>query len=178
MAGHQTVPVRQNGQQPKQMNEYTMNKSTLIYRAASKQDLSILVAMLADDALGATRENPALPLSEDYLKAFASIDEDPNNELTVVEQNGKIIGMLQLTFIPYLTYQGSWRCLIEGVRVHSSCRGQGVGQAFFEWAIDRAKQRGCQLVQLTSDKQRPDAIRFYESLGFVASHEGFKLNLF
>ncbi len=160
-----------------EMNEVTMNNPQMTYRAATQNDLPTLVAMLADDALGAMRENPALPLSNDYLKAFASIDEDPNNELVVVEQGEQIIGMLQLTFIPYLTYQGSWRCLIEGVRVHSRCRGQGVGQAFFEWAIDRAKQRGCQLVQLTSDKQRPDAIRFYESLGFVASHQGFKLNL-
>ncbi len=147
------------------------------FRAAQKPDLVDLVKVLADDPLGAQRENPNLSLSNDYHYAFKQIDKDPNNELIVAEQRGLIIGMLQLTFIPYLTHQGSWRCLIEGVRVHSRCRGQGVGQVFFEWAIDRAKQRGCQLVQLTSDKQRPDAIRFYESLGFVASHQGFKLNL-
>ncbi|WP_246026984.1 GNAT family N-acetyltransferase [Marinicella litoralis] len=155
----------------------TMNDSTLQYRAATTKDLPTLVAMLADDALGALRENPALPLSKEYLMAFASIDEDPNNELIVVELEAQIIGMLQLTFIPYLTHQGTWRCLIEGVRIHRQHRGQGVGQALFQWAIDRAKHRGCQLAQLTSDKQRPDAIRFYESLGFVASHEGFKLKL-
>ncbi|TDR23588.1 ribosomal protein S18 acetylase RimI-like enzyme [Marinicella litoralis] len=154
-----------------------MNDSTLQYRAATTKDLPTLVAMLADDALGALRENPALPLSKEYLMAFASIDEDPNNELIVVELEAQIIGMLQLTFIPYLTHQGTWRCLIEGVRIHRQHRGQGVGQALFQWAIDRAKHRGCQLAQLTSDKQRPDAIRFYESLGFVASHEGFKLKL-
>lgn len=147
------------------------------YRLATTEDLPDLVAMLADDELGALRENPALPLSADYLTAFNHIQTDPNNELIVVESADQIIGMLQLTFIPYLTYQGSWRCLIEGVRIHRSFRGQGVGRAVFEWAINQATSRGCQMVQLTSDKHRPDAIRFYESLGFVASHEGFKLKL-
>ena len=84
--------------------------------------------------------------------------------------------MLQLTYIPYLTYIGSWRCLIEGVRIHSGYRGQGLGRRLFEWAIQRAKERNCRLLQLTSDKTRGDALRFYESLGFVASHEGFKLH--
>lgn len=149
----------------------------MLFREATEMDLVAMVSMLADDALGALREDASLPISSDYSVAFNCIDEDPNNELIVVEQGSEIIGMLQLTFIPYLTYQGSWRCLIEGVRVHSNSRGQGVGQAFFTWAIERARQRGCSLVQLTSDKQRPDAIRFYESLGFVASHEGFKLKL-
>ena len=85
--------------------------------------------------------------------------------------------MLQLTFIPYLTHIGSWRCLIEGVRIHSNFRGQGLGTAFFKWAIERAKSRHCRIVQLTSDKQRPDALRFYQALGFKATHEGFKLTL-
>jgi GNAT superfamily N-acetyltransferase len=85
--------------------------------------------------------------------------------------------MLQLTFIPYLTYIGSWRCLIEGVRIHSEFRGQGLGEQIFRWVIDRAKEKKCQLIQLTSDKQRPDALRFYEKIGFVATHEGFKLKL-
>lgn len=147
------------------------------FRTATADDLNALVHMLADDELGALRENPALPLSTEYLRAFDHIQTDPNNELIVVESADQIIGMLQLTFIPYLTYQGSWRCLVEGVRIHRSFRGQGVGRAVFEWAINQAKSRGCQMVQLTSDKQRPDAIRFYESLGFVASHEGFKLKL-
>ncbi len=147
------------------------------YRKADKTDLTTLVKMLADDSLGAQRENPELPLSDDYLQAFSAIDSDTNNELVVAEKADQIIGMLQLTFIPYLTHQGSWRCLIEGVRIDKTHRGQGLGQQLFEWAINRAKQRGCTLVQLTSDKQRPDAIRFYQALGFVASHEGFKLKL-
>ena len=145
------------------------------FRQARKQDLPVLINMLAVDPLGAQREDSTLPLSQDYFTAFAHIEQDPNNELVVVEQAGELIGMLQLTFIPYLTYRGSWRCLIEGVRVKRDHRGQGVGQQLFRWAIERARARGCQLVQLTSDKQRPEAIRFYENLGFIASHEGFKL---
>ena len=147
----------------------------ITFRAAEKADLIKLVQMLADDPLGAQRENAKLPLSKDYHDAFAQIDKDPNNELIVAEQAGQIIGMLQLTFIPSLTHQGAWRCLIEGVRIESQPRGQGLGKQMFQWAIDRAKQNGCLLLQLTSDKQRPDAIRFYQSLGFIASHEGLKL---
>lgn len=149
----------------------------LTYREAEHQDLTQLVAMLADDKLGAQREDNSSPLNDRYIQAFRHISSDPNNELTVVTSNNKIVGMLQLTFIPYLTHTGSWRCLIEGVRIHKDCRGQGLGTKFFEWAITRAKEKGCNLVQLTSDKQRPDAIRFYENLGFEATHEGFKLKL-
>lgn len=112
-----------------------------------------------------------------YYTAFEAIDRDPNNELVVATLDGRTVGVLQLTFIPYLTYRGRWRALIEGVRVDSSVRSSGIGRMLFEWAIERARQRGCRIVQLTSDKMRPDAIRFYQSLGFVASHEGFKLYL-
>lgn len=149
----------------------------LLYRDAVEADLPALVAMLAEDALGATREDPSSPLNPRYLDSFRHIDADPNNALTVVEQNGALLGMLQLTFIPYLTHTGSWRCVIEGVRIHRDHRGRGLGSEFIRWAIDRARERGCSIVQLTSDKQRPDALRFYESLGFSASHEGFKLRL-
>jgi len=149
------------------------------YREATKNDLTHIIKMLADDQLGSTREDPSLPINKHYLDAFEIIDNDPNNELIVLESddsaNPSIMGILQLTYIPYLTYQGSWRCLIEGVRVHQDFRGQGLGTKLFEWAIDRAKQRGCNIVQLTSNKTRSEAIRFYESLGFEASHEGFKL---
>jgi GNAT superfamily N-acetyltransferase len=148
-----------------------------VYRDAVEADLPALVAMLAEDALGATREDPSSPLDPRYLEAFGHIDADPNNALTVVEENGALIGMLQLTFIPYLTHTGSWRCLIEGVRIHRDHRGRGLGSEFIRWAIERARERDCSIVQLTSDKQRPDALRYYESLGFTASHEGFKLRL-
>jgi GNAT superfamily N-acetyltransferase len=154
-----------------------MNNADLEFRQAKSADVAALVAMLADDELGEQREDNSSPLNPAYEAAFANINKDPNNELVVVEADDKIVGMLQLTFIPYLTHIGSWRCLIEGVRIHSSCRGQGLGGRFFEWAISRAKVRGCNLVQLTSDKLRPDAIRFYEGFGFKATHEGFKLKL-
>lgn len=150
---------------------------TLIYREADREDIESLVMMLADDELGRLREDTEKPLNDAYVTAFNTIANDPNNELIVVTREDKVVGMLQLTFIPYLTHRGSWRCLIEGVRIHSEYRGLGLGTQFFEWAIHRAAEKHCSLVQLTSDKQRPEAIRFYESLGFVASHEGFKLKL-
>ena len=115
------------------------------------------------------------PLAKSYYDAFDQIDADPNNELIVAECDGKVVGVLQLTFIPYLTYQGSWRALIEGVRVHKDYRSKGIGKELFTWAIERAGTKPCKIVQLTSDKNRPEAIRFYESLGFKASHEGLKL---
>lgn len=147
----------------------------LSFREARREDLASLIEMLADDKLGAHREDVSNPINPDYIKAFLAIKSDPNNELIIVEFEAKVVGMLQLTFIPYLTYIGSWRCLIEGVRIHKNYRGQGLGARFFEWAIERAKARSCVMVQLTSDKQRPDALRFYENLGFQATHEGFKL---
>ena len=149
----------------------------LKFRPATASDLPVLVAMLADDPLGATREQCTDPLPTAYHKAFEHIDNDPNNELIIATHHDETVAMLQLTYIPYLTHQGSWRCLIEGVRVHSQYRSQGVGKLLFEWAINRARLKGCQLLQLTSDKQRTDAIRFYQQLGFVASHEGMKLKL-
>lgn len=149
----------------------------LTFRRAVDKDLEHIVGMLADDPLGARRERYELPLPQGYIDAFAAIQKDPNQELTVAECDGRVVGVLQLTFIPYLTYQGSWRALIEGVRVSSSMRGQGIGRHLFEWAIERARARGCRLVQLTTDKVRTDALRFYEGLGFTASHEGMKLHL-
>jgi len=156
----------------------------LNYRQATIDDLPQIIQMLVDDQLGSTREDPSIPINPQYLEAFEIIDKDPNNELIVLEpldtklKNNTVpavIGILQLTYIPYLTYKGSWRCLIEGVRVHENYRGQGFGTQLFEWAIQRAKEKNCNIVQLTSNKERSEAIRFYESLGFKASHEGFKL---
>lgn len=149
----------------------------LIFRQAVESDIGGLVNLLADDDLGALREDLSRPLNQNYLAAFLSIEQDPNNELTVVECNGELAGMLQLTFIPYLTHTGSWRCLIEGVRIAKEYRGQGLGRQFINRAIERAGERNCRIVQLTSDKQRPEALKFYESLGFQATHEGFKLKL-
>ena len=149
----------------------------LSFREATKSDLTALVHMLGDDSLGSMREDLSAPMNPKYIEAFNHIESDPNNELIVATLNDDIVGMVQLTFIPYLTHTGSWRCLIEGVRIHSGYRGKGLGGKLFEWSIQRAKERNCRLVQLTSDKTRTEALKFYESLGFVASHEGFKLHL-
>ena len=149
----------------------------LSFRLATRSDVPDIVRMLADDPLGTKRESYAPSLPDSYYVAFDAISRDPNNELVVATSAGRVVGVLQLTFIPSLTYRGSWRALVEDVRVDTSSRSRGIGARLFAWAIDRAKQRGCQMVQLTSDKTRPDAIRFYESMGFVASHEGLKLHL-
>ncbi len=148
----------------------------LNFREATSADVIHIVKMLADDPLGVKREDFQDPLPQSYVDAFQTINADPHNELVVAELEGEVVGVLQLTFIPYLTYQGGWRALIEGVRVSSDHRDQGFGHQLFEWAIDRAKERDCHLIQLTSDKARPDAIRFYENLGFKATHEGMKLH--
>jgi GNAT superfamily N-acetyltransferase len=147
------------------------------FRPATKDDLPAIVRLLADDALGARRERYAEPLPPSYGEAFDAIARDPNNELVVAELDGRVAGILQLTIVPSLTYQGRPRALIEGVRVDSNLRAQGLGRRMFEWAIARARQRNCHLLQLTTDKTRPEAIRFYLGLGFVASHEGMKLSL-
>lgn len=147
------------------------------FRDATEADLSAIVALLADDPLGATREAPATELPAAYAEAFAAIAADPNNRLIVADDEGAVVGCLQLTFIPGLTYTGGWRAQIEGVRIARSQRGRGLGRAMFDWVIEQARARGCRLVQLTTNKARPDALRFYESLGFTASHEGMKLDL-
>lgn len=133
--------------------------------------------MLADDALGSKRERFEQPLSDSYIKAFQAITSDPNNEVVVACHGNEIIGCQQITFTPYITHQGGWRASIEGVRTSSSERGKGIGTELIRWAIQRAKERGCHMVQLTTDKNRPDALRFYERLGFTATHEGLKLKL-
>ncbi|MEM1176363.1 MAG: GNAT family N-acetyltransferase [Pseudomonadota bacterium] len=149
----------------------------LRFDTATRADLESLVEMLADDTLGAEREDASKPLDMAYQTAFAQILGDANNHLLVARHDDAVAGFLQLTFIPYLTYRGGWRCLIESVRVAAALRGRGVGRQLVEYAIDVARQQGCHVIQLTTDKQRPEAIRFYEKLGFVASHEGLKRHL-
>lgn len=149
----------------------------LNFREAERGDVRAIVQMLADDPLGARRESFSDPLPDSYLAAFDAVQRDPNNELIVAESDGVVIGVLQLTFIPYLTHRGGWRALIEGVRVSSSARSGGAGGAMMRWAIERASQRGCVMIQLTTDRTRGDALRFYERLGFVDSHHGMKLRL-
>ncbi|MEU3792159.1 GNAT family N-acetyltransferase [Streptomyces fructofermentans] len=144
-------------------------------RPAVAADVPAVVAMLADDPLGALRESPDdLP---PYLAALERLAADPNQHLVVAERDGRVVGTLQLTIIPGLSRKGATRSVIEGVRVHADERGSGLGTRFIEWAVERSRREGCQLVQLTSDATRTDAHRFYERLGFTASHVGFKLQL-
>ncbi|MEU7610927.1 GNAT family N-acetyltransferase [Micromonospora sp. NPDC049204] len=147
----------------------------VIFREAVRADLPGVIALLADDVLGKARD--FTEVDEAYERAFAAIDADPRNQLIVAEQAGDLVGCLQITYIPGLGRHGSERSLIESVRVHSDRRGQGLGRDLMTWAVDQARQRGCALVQLTTDKTRADAHRFYLGLGFVASHEGMKLAL-
>lgn len=152
-------------------------KDGLIIRPAAEIDLPIIVLLLAQDELGAKREDPSLPLDARYVDAFLAMDQDENQLLVVAEYAGTVVGCLQLSFIPGLSRLGMWRGQIESVRVSVACRGQGFGRIVLQWAIDECRRRHCGLVQLTTDKSRADAPRFYESLGFVASHEGMKLSL-
>ena len=147
------------------------------FRAATLDDLPTIIALIADDGLGRGREDSSLPLDQRYLAAFAAVDADPNQLLAVVERDGLVVGTMQLSFIPGVSRLGSWRGQIEAVRIAATERGSGLGQMMMEWAIDQCRARGCSLVQLTSDKTRDGAHRFYERLGFTASHEGFKREL-
>ncbi|GGN03292.1 GNAT family N-acetyltransferase [Streptomyces fuscichromogenes] len=144
-------------------------------RTAVAEDIPAIVGMLADDPLGAQREAPD-DLAP-YLGALERISADPNQHLVVAVRGGRLVGTLQLTVIPGLSRRGATRSIIEGVRIHADERGSGLGTLFIEWAIDESRRQGCQLVQLTSDASRIDAHRFYERLGFTASHVGFKLEI-
>ena len=144
-------------------------------RRATAHDVPAIVALLADDEIGATRETPGD--LEPYHAAFKALDADPNQRLVVAELDGRVVGCLQLTVIPGLSRRGSTRAIIEGVRIASSERGGGLGTTIIQWAIDEARRLGVDLLQLTSDRARTDAHRFYERLGFEATHLGFKLQL-
>ncbi|MEU4043341.1 GNAT family N-acetyltransferase [Streptomyces antibioticus] len=144
-------------------------------RPATTEDVPAIVALLADDPLGARRESPD-DLTP-YLTALERIGADPNQRLVVAVREGRVVGTLQLTIVPGLSRRGATRSIIEGVRVHADERGSGLGTRFIEWAIEESRRENCQLVQLTSDSTRTDAHRFYERLGFEATHLGFKLSL-
>ena len=147
-------------------------------RSAHSDDLPFIVQMIADDKLGRLREDYQSPLPQKYYDAFENIAADVNQELVVVENDEPgVIGTLQLSFMQYLTYEGGIRAQIEAVRVHKDYRNQGIGHYLFEWAIQKAKDRGAHVVQLTTDKKRTDALKFYKKLGFKASHDGMKLHL-
>jgi GNAT superfamily N-acetyltransferase len=157
------------------MDDLATLGTTVTLRRAVPADLPAVVAMLAADQLGVTRE--AADDLEPYRAAFDAIAADPAHLLVVAVDGDRVIGTMQLTFIPGLARRGAWRAQIEAVRVHQDVRGSGVGGQMIGWAIEEARRRGCALVQLTTDKRRTHAHRFYERLGFVASHEGMKLAL-
>ncbi|MFJ4108462.1 GNAT family N-acetyltransferase [Oerskovia enterophila] len=148
--------------------------SPVTFRTARRDDLARVVELIADDAIAARRTGE---LGDEHLAAFAAIDADPNNELVVADVGGEVMGVMQLTFVPGISRRGATRLLVEAVRVDSRLRGQGIGRAMMAWAHERGRERGASLAQLTSDKAREDAHRFYRSLGYAQSHEGFKLPL-
>jgi len=147
------------------------------FRDARAEDVASIVRLYADDELGSTREVVSDPPEDGYLRAFRQIDDDPRQRLVVVEDAGELVATLQLSFLPHLVLRGGERAQIEAVRVRSDRRGSGLGEAVLRWAIEVARDRGCVLVQLTTNAGRPDARRFYERLGFAASHVGMKLSL-
>jgi Acetyltransferases len=148
-----------------------------LFREAAIHDLPDIVRLLADDFLGQQRERYEDPLPEAYLNAFREIEGDPNNELIVAELDGEVIGTLQLTFTPSISFQGGRRCTVESVRVDEKFRGQGIGREMMLWAIETARAKGCISMQLTTNAERADAHRFYKNLGFTDSHIGMKLKL-
>lgn len=149
----------------------------LKFRQATIEDLPAIVRMLADDFLGTTRERYENPLPESYIEAFEEIEADKNNELIVAEMEGEIVGTLQITFTPSISFQGGKRATVESVRVDEKFRGQGIGRELMKWAIERARAENCVALQLTTNAERKDAHRFYENLGFKGSHLGMKLVL-
>jgi GNAT superfamily N-acetyltransferase len=160
-----------------------MGRVTVIFRDARREDVPVIVAMLADDFLGADREaaheadGGEACVDDAYFAAFDQIESDPRNRLIVAESGDRVVGTLQLTLLPGLSKHGMLRAQIEAVRIAAWTRGQGLGRQMIAWALAEARRAGCGLVQLTSDKRRTDAIRFYQSLGFEPSHEGLKLSL-
>ena len=149
----------------------------ITFEPAKEHHLPDIVAMLANDPLGSAREDASEPLNPAYVAAFHAIVADKNQLLVVALPGQTVVGTLQLSFIPGLALTGAWRGQIEAVRIHQDHRGSGLGQTMFEWAIARCRERGCSIVQLTTDKSRKEAHRFYERLGFQATHEGYKLRL-
>jgi GNAT superfamily N-acetyltransferase len=153
------------------------SRAELQIRPARREDVPAIARLLADDVLGKTREAADAQTMERYYAAFDAIDRDSRNDLMIAILRQQVVGTYQVTYIPYMSRGGNERCLIEAVRVAPNLRGKGIGQAMMQHALKEAKQRGCLMAQLTTDKRREDAHRFYRALGFVASHEGMKLYL-
>jgi len=151
--------------------------TTLTYRDATPADLPFIAALGDADAVAAARDPLRDTVAEEQREALAAITADPCHRLLVVERDGEPVGSFQLSFIPGVSRQGAWRGQIESVRVVEHLRGQGIGEAMMRWAVAQCREKGCGVVQLTSDKQREAAHRFYERLGFQPTHTGFKLKL-
>ncbi len=151
--------------------------ATLVFRPAVRGDLPAVIAMLADDMLGRTRETVSDPVDPRYIAGFDAIEANPNDMLAVAERDGCVVGCLQLTFLPGVSHLGAWRGQVEGVRVAAHCRGSGIGRQMMAWAIAQCRAKGCTSVQLTTNAARADAQRFYKTLGFEPSHVGMKLAL-
>ncbi len=152
--------------------------TTVVMRDATRADLAAIVTMLADDFLGGERgEVVTEPLPDSYVDSFNDIREDPRQRLIVAERDGEIAGCYQLTLIPGLSYQGAWKAIIEGVRTRGDLRGTGIGAQMLAHAIGLSRDGGARALELTTNKARKDAHRFYAKLGFKNSHEGFKLEL-
>ncbi|MBR0830864.1 GNAT family N-acetyltransferase [Bradyrhizobium manausense] len=150
-----------------------MAANSITIRRTRRDDVPVIVAMLADDHLGSARERPVDPLPASYFDAFETVDRDPNFKLVVAETGeGRVVGCLQLCILPGLSSQGASRGLIEDVRVASDCRSRGIGEQLVQWAVEEARGRGCKLVELLTHQSRTDAQRFYKRLGFAASHVG------
>jgi len=153
------------------------NRADIEFRRAKETDLPAIIGLLAEGSLKKGRDDASLPLDPSYAEAFKAIGQDNNNLLLVGARAKQVVACVQISFIPGLSYRGGWRAQIEGVRVAGAMRGQGIGRALLTEALDIARKRGCTLVQLMAHKQRHDAHRFYESLGFARQHEGFRLEL-
>jgi ribosomal protein S18 acetylase RimI-like enzyme len=152
-----------------------MTTTSTTIRRATREDVAAIVAMLADDKLGGARERIEDPLPLSYFKAFDTLDRDPNIQLVVAEEGGRVVGCLQLCMLPGLSSQGAWRGLIEDVRVTSDRRSRGIGEQLVQWAVTQSRARGCKLVELLTHHTRVDAQRFYERLGFARSHVGMTI---
>ncbi|MEP7006714.1 MAG: GNAT family N-acetyltransferase [Sphingomonas bacterium] len=151
--------------------------SEVVFREATAADLPAIVALLDDDDLSRGREDASLPLDARYLAAFEAISADPNQLQIVADLGGRVVGTMQLSFLAGIAFRGSWRGQIEAVRIARDLRGQGLGQQMIQWAVERCRERGCRMAQLTSKLDRIDAHRFYERMGWKKSHTGFKLQL-
>ena len=151
--------------------------ASITFRKATRSDLPAVVALLADDMIGRSREIQSDPVDPRYVAGFDAIEASPNDMLAVAEMDGRVVACLQLTFLPAVSRLGAWRGQVEGVRVDASLRGSGIGRQMLQWAIEQCRAKGCRSLQLTTNAARADAQRFYKSLGFEASHVGMKLSL-